>query len=148
MIRQFRPEDADACSELVRASVETDPSLGPEVRRRLLQLETPERMVERARLFYVAVFEEHRTVLAVGAVDLNEIRLLYVTPGRQRMGIGRDLLRHLEAWVPPALFHDIFVYAALPAGGFYRAQGYQSLGEHIIDVDGFPLPTLFMRKRV
>jgi GNAT superfamily N-acetyltransferase len=146
MIRQFQPGDAEACSALVRSSVETDPSMAPDLRRHLLRLETADAMLERARLFYMAVFAEHSSIFGIGGVDMNEIRLLYVAPGRQRLGIGRALLRHLEGWVPAALFPDIFVYSALSAAGFYRSQGYEPAGEHIIDVDGHPLPTLFMRK--
>ncbi len=146
MIRQFQPADAGACSELVRASLEQDPAMNPELRRHLLRLESPQAMLERARQFYVAVFVDGSAVVAVGGVEMNEIRLLYVAPGWQRRHIGQKLLRHLEEWVPAALFPDVFVYSATSATPFYQAQGYSPAGEHIVEVDGHPLPTVFMRK--
>ncbi len=148
MIRQFRSEDAQACSELVRATVEQDPSMGPELRRHLLRLESPRAMLERARQYYLAVFVDGSAVVAVGGVEMNEVRFLCVSPGWQRRGIGRKLLRHLEEWVPPALFPDVFVYSAPSATRFYEAQGYSPAGEDVVDVDGHPLPTVFMRKNI
>jgi ribosomal protein S18 acetylase RimI-like enzyme len=146
MIRQFRAGDADTCSRLVRDCLEHDITLDVDLRRHLLGLESPQAMQQRAALFYVAVFETELGVAGLGGVDMNEIRLLYVSPGAQRQGIGRAVLRHLEEMVPAALFPDIFVYSVPSAVGFYQAHGYRSGGEHIIDVGSHRLATVFMRK--
>ena len=146
MIREFQEEDAQACSALVRACILRDPDIPPGTLKRLLQEETTQLMCKRATLFYLAVCERDEVIAGVGGLDLNEIRLLYVDPGHQRQGVGRALLEHLERMVPPALFADIFLYATPSAETFYRACGYESRGDHTFDLDGKPLPTIFMVK--
>jgi GNAT superfamily N-acetyltransferase len=147
MIVQFKPEDARACSDLIRACIDADASIQSELRRIMLMRESPEAMVERARLFYVAVYRAALGVKGVGAVDMNEIRLLYVSPPYQRQGIGRALLMHLEEMVPSALFPDVFTYSTSAAEGFYQACGYASGGRHPFDFEGHELQTVFMTKK-
>ncbi len=148
IIRQFRAVDAGECSKLVRASLSADPMIPAAAKERLILGETPEVMRERAALFYMPVYVLENRIAGVGGVDLNEIRLLFVDLAHQRRGIGSALLRHLEAFVPPALFANIFVYSALGAQGFYRAHGYQPGGEHEYRFEGFSIPTVFMTKRI
>ena len=148
MIRPFQPEDASHCYQVIRSCIECDASLTERLREGLLRAESPQSIQERARLFYVAVYDSGQNILGLGGLDLNEIRLLSVSPAHQGQGIGCQILRHLEAMVPPALFTDIFVYAALSAEGFYLAQGYTSRGSHEIEVLGLPMPTIFMSKLI
>jgi GNAT superfamily N-acetyltransferase len=146
IIRQFEPGDAGPSSRLVRDCLALDPSMSDPARERLMRAESPEVMRERAGLFYMAVAVAGNNLAGVAGIDLNEIRILYVHPGRQRQGIGSALLRHLEAMVPAALFSDIFVYSSPDAAGFYRAHGYESHGEHLFLVGEIGVPTIFMRK--
>ncbi|MBZ5497305.1 MAG: GNAT family N-acetyltransferase [Acidobacteriia bacterium] len=148
LVRQFQPEDAEACSNLVRACMKSDPMMPPTAREQLLRAESAGTMCERASLFYIAVGMLGGGVAGVGGVDMNEIRFLFVEPGRQRRGVGSSLLKHLEALVPPALFGDIFVYSAPGAVGFYRSHGYQSGGEHAFAVGDCAVSTIFMSKRL
>ena len=146
IIRQFIPEDAAAASAIVCSCLRLDPMVPEPARNELILTESPAAMIERSRLFYMAVCVQAGRVAGVAGVDMNEIRLLFVDPGCQRLGMGSRLLQHLEAWVPPALFGDIFVYAALGAVGFYRAHGYRSEGEHSFVIAGHTVPTIFMKK--
>jgi GNAT superfamily N-acetyltransferase len=146
-IRQFQREDAAACSRIVRACIENDPLMPPAVKEALLRLESPSIMQDRACQFYIAVCTLDAIVAGAGGADLNEIKLLFVAPEFQRQGLGGSLLRHLEAWIPPALFSDIFVYAAAGAVDFYRAHGYQPGGEHRFALGACSLVTAFMTKR-
>jgi GNAT superfamily N-acetyltransferase len=146
-IRQFQPEDAAACSRIVRACVEMDPLTPPAVKEALLHGESPAVMQDRARQFYLAVCTLDATVAGVGGVDLNEIKLLYVDPEHQGQGIGGLLLRHLEAWITPALFGDIFVYATAGAVAFYQSYGYQPRGEHPFSLGAGAVATVFMTKK-
>lgn len=148
MIRPFGMKDADACCELIHACIRYDLEMPPAQRELLLRSETPQAMVERSGLFYVVVWESEDSVAGIGGLELNEIRLLYVSPAHQRRGIGGALLDHLEAMVPPALFKDVFVYAAPSAAGFYRTRGYESRGEHLFEAAGHMIPTIFMNKRL
>jgi len=114
------------------------------LREKLRGSETPLTMNERARLFYVAVCELGNQILGVAGLDMNEIRLLYVSPEHQRRGIGRTLFEHFKAMVPGTLFPDIFVYSSIQAVGFYKTCGFIEGGPFIFDIGGHPLRTIFM----
>ncbi len=144
MIRQFRPEDALECCRLIHACLEKDSSLSPSLMEKMRSRETTESMNERSKLFYVSVYESNEGILGVAGLDMNEIRLLYVSPGHQHHGIGRDLLKHLQAMVPASVFPDIFVYSSVPAVGFYRACGFTEKGPFGFDLEGETLPVVFM----
>lgn len=101
-------------------------------------------MEERARLFYVAVFEAENRILGIAGLDMNEIRLLCVSPEHRRQGIGKALLQHLRAMVPGMLFSDLFVYSSLEGRDFYRSCGFEEKGLVSFDVAGEKLPTIFM----
>lgn len=146
MIRQFRAEDARACCDLIHACIEQDPQLTTTLRERIRRAESPETMIERANLFYVAVYESAGSVVGVGGLELNEVRLLCVSPEHQGQGIGRTLLEHLESMVPPAPFADIFVYSTFAAADFYRLHGFTARGESVVDLGGEQLTTVFMTK--
>jgi hypothetical protein len=148
MIRQFRPEDAQACCNIIQSCVRMDPSLGGNLRATLLRTETPERMLERSRLFHIVVFETGSDIQGFGGLELNEIRILYVAPEYHRNRVGSKILLYLESLVPSAVFSDIFVYAAPGATGFYQTHGYQAKGDFFFDVEGEILPTVFMARPV
>ncbi len=146
MIRQFQPDDADACSTIVRACIREDAGLSETLREKMLRSETPEAMIERARMYYVAVWQSDAGVAGVGALEMNEVRLLYVSPEFQHRGIGRGLLAHLESMVPAAVFSDIFVYSSPAAAGFYKAVGFRPRGQYSITVEDEQMATVFMTK--
>jgi GNAT superfamily N-acetyltransferase len=145
MIRQYQPEDAAACCRLIYACLEADPSLPCSLRDKMLRLETPQSMNERAKLFYISVYESGNQISGVAGLDMNEIRLLYVSPEQQHRGIGRALLDHLKSMAPAALFSDIFVYTTAQAAGFYKAYGFVEQGPYYFDLSGEILPAVFMR---
>jgi N-acetylglutamate synthase-like GNAT family acetyltransferase len=107
-------------------------------------MEMPQSMLERAGLFYIAIFEEETRIVGVAGLDMNEIRLLFVLPDRQRSGIGRALLDHIKAMAPGVLFSDIFVYSSLQSVGFYKACGFAEKGPYEFDIGGETLSTVFM----
>jgi GNAT superfamily N-acetyltransferase len=148
IIRPFESQDADACCGLVCACLRTDPGLPPAAREALLLVESPAIMRERAQLFYVAVCVLGDSIAGTGGVDMNEIRFLFVDPAHQRRGVGTYLLRHLETFVPPALFADVYVYSTPTAEGFYRKHGYQPGGQHVYIVSGTDAPVIFMTKKL
>jgi N-acetylglutamate synthase-like GNAT family acetyltransferase len=144
MIRQFQSTDAVICSKLIHDCLQKDLSLSPLLREKMQQQETPERMLERDRLFYTAVYESKNRILGIAGLDMNEIRLLYVSPDHQYQGIGRALVDHIQSMTPGALFQDIFVYSSLPSVGFYKACGFEEKGPYSFTVDGMIIPTVFL----
>ncbi len=133
---------------LVRACIEEDSSISASLRKRILEGELPDTMRERAKLFYVAVYELESRVLGIVGLDMNEIRLLCVLPEYQRRGIGRSLLDHIRPMVPKDFFSDIFVYSALQAIGFYRACGFTEKGYVCFNLGVESLRTMFMTSPV
>jgi ribosomal protein S18 acetylase RimI-like enzyme len=146
MIRQFKPEDAESCCELVHACLASDPQSSPLFYNTLRILETPQVMRKRSTLFYVAVYELSDGVVGVAGLDMNEVRLLYVSPDYHNQGIGEALLDHLESMVPSSMFADIFVYAAPSAADFYSRYGFKAMGEYTFDLNGAQIRTIFMSK--
>ncbi len=146
MIRQFRPGDAAACCALIRDCVACDPSISDSLKEKLCRAESPEGMVERAGLIYLAVYDSNGSILGIGGLELNEVRLLYVAPEHRGEGIGKALLDHLASMVPPTPFADIFVYSTPSAVGFYRTLGFRENGEFVFDFGGEPLTTVFMTR--
>jgi ribosomal protein S18 acetylase RimI-like enzyme len=146
MIRQFKPEDAESCCELVHACLASDPQLSPVFNNTLRILETPQAMRKRSNLFYIAVYESSSGVVGAAGLDMNEVRLLYVSPDYQNQGIGEALLDHLESMVPSSMFADIFVYATPSAADFYSRHGFKTMGEYTFDLNGAQIRTIFMIK--
>jgi GNAT superfamily N-acetyltransferase len=144
MIRQFRPGDASSCCSLIHDCLANDSSFSSALREKISVSETPRSMDERAGLFYIAVCELEGHIRGLAGLDMNEIRLLYVSPDHQKRGIGRLLFEHIKAMVPGALFPEIFVYSSIQAIGFYKACGFIDKGPFTFDVGGEPLHTVFM----
>jgi GNAT superfamily N-acetyltransferase len=128
----------------MHACIQTDMSIPAALRRKMLQGESPESMDERSRLFYVAVYETDAQILGIAGLDMNEVRLLCVSPEHQRQGIGRALLEHIVAMVPKSLFADVFVYSMIEAVEFYKANGFIAKGQVSFDLGGESLPAVFM----
>ena len=103
-------------------------------------------LAEVSGLYYLAVYELGAQIVGLCGLDLNEIRLLYVSPLYHRRGIGSALLEHIESMVPAALFSDIFVYSASSAQSFYQARGFRNGGELTLELNGIAVPTVFMTK--
>lgn len=144
MIRQFRPDDATDCCSLIHGCLAGDSALSTGLREKLIASETPQSMEERAKLFYVAVYESEGRILGVAGLDLNEIRILCVSPKHRRSGIGRLLLEFILSMVPGALFPDVFVYSSIQGRDFYRACGFVEKGFVSFDIGGEPMRTAFM----
>jgi GNAT superfamily N-acetyltransferase len=148
MIRQFRNEDARACSNIVRACMAMDPQISLEACGQISPWASPTALAEFSKLCYVAVYELGDQIVGICGLEMNEIRLLYVSPRHHGRGIGSILLEHLESMVPAAFFSDIFVYSARSAQGFYQAHGFGNRGEFNFQLSGIAVPTIFMVKPI
>jgi N-acetylglutamate synthase-like GNAT family acetyltransferase len=144
MIRQFRVDDAQPCSTLIRECLTHDSSIPSSLRKKLLRLETPQMMEERSKLFYVAIYESEGRVLGIAGLDMNEIRLLCVSPEHRRSHIGKVLLEYILGMVPAILFADVIVYSSIEGRAFYKSCGFIEKGPVNYEIDGELLPTIFM----
>ena len=114
----------------------------------MIRLESPDAVLERSRLFYVAVYESDSRISGIAGLDMNEIRILCVSPEHQRRGVGRLLLNHVVEMVPGILFPDVFVYAATGAVEFYKAAGFEEKGPMEFAFAGDTLQTVFMTRAI
>ena len=146
MIRNFVPEDAHTCCSLIHSCIEADITIPVTLRGKMIRSESPRTMLERSRLFYLAVYESGAGISGIAGLDMNEIRLLCVSPDHQRSGIGRTLLDHLISMIPDCLFPDIFVYASTEAVPFYKACGFIGKGPVVFAFAGSRLQTVFMTR--
>ncbi len=144
MIRQFRLEDAAPGCKLIYDCLDADPSLSPSLRKKLRNSLSPQSMREHAKLFYLAVYELESKIVGIAGLDLNEIRILYVSPESRRTGIGRALFNHLADMAPAGFFAEIFVYSSLMAVEFYKELGFSEKGPVSFDVEGELMHTIFM----
>ena len=147
-IRQFRNEDARVCSDLIQACLEQDEQISPDVRLQISASASPMALAEFSGLYYLAVYELGHQIVGICGLDMNEIRLLYVSPPYHGRGIGSALLDHIESMVPAALFSDVFVYSALSAQSFYQTHGFRNGGDLTFELNGVAVPTVFMTKPV
>jgi N-acetylglutamate synthase-like GNAT family acetyltransferase len=146
VIRSFRSEDAGSCCSLIQDCLSADSSLSVALRKKLQDSETPQSMEERSKSFYLAVYELESGIVGIAGLDLNEIRLLYVSPGRRRSGIGRSLFNHMAAMIPESFFKEMFVYSSPLAVNFYKSLGFAEKGRMRFDIWGEPLDTVFMTR--
>jgi N-acetylglutamate synthase-like GNAT family acetyltransferase len=143
-IRQFRPEDAQSCCSLIQDCLCADPWISPSLSKKLQEGESPQVMEERARLFYLAVYESESKIVGIAGLELNEIRLMYVSPECRKSGIGRALFNHLAAMAPGDFFSEIIVYSSLQAVGFYKALGFVEKGPVSFRIGDEIMQTIFM----
>ena len=151
MIRKFIPSDTEACCRLIHACIEADNTISAALRGKMIYAESPHSMLERSRLFYVAVYESDTRISGpeisgIAGLDMNEIRLLCVSPDHQRCGIGRALLDHMISMVPEFLFPDVFVYASTESVSFYKSAGFAEKGPMAFPFAGGKLQTVFMTR--
>ena len=78
---------------------------------------------------FLVVAEVDSVLSGVGLVDVRgDVRLCYVSPGRQRLGIGRALLRALEAQAIRWNIAEIRLRSSANGRAFYEHLGYHSTG--------------------
>jgi ribosomal protein S18 acetylase RimI-like enzyme len=63
-----------------------------------------------------------------------KLRQMAVLPRRQRQGLGRRLLREVEAVLASRGIRHIVLHARLAATGFYDASGYARVGQVFTEV--------------
>lgn len=79
----------------------------------------------------------------------NELRAVYVSPAKGRMGIGKRLLHHLEDLARSHGVDSLWLVASLNAETLYAAHGYESSGRGIHELrTGRKMTCVKMGKRL
>jgi GNAT superfamily N-acetyltransferase len=81
---------------------------------------------------FVVVGDDGAQVCGIGLIDQSgHVRLCYVRPERQRLGVGRALLSALEVQASSWGLKEIRLTSSATAREFYEKQGYASDGESV-----------------
>ena len=134
-VRRAVTEDAPAAVELLRASIlqlcdadhQHDPHTLALWLRNKTTLEFSSWLANPNS--HIVVADDSTVILGVGMIGSSgHVRLLYVRPGFQRMGVGRAVLAALEAHAVARQVSEVSLKSSLLARSFYERQGYVSTG--------------------
>lgn len=153
LIRKFRPEDAEETSRMIAASlrVTNGPDYPAEEIEELVEFYSPAGVLRRAGESHMYVAWEDGAVVGCGAVSgyngsetESYIMTLFVLPGCQGRGVGRELLETLEADEFFLRAERVELSSSITAHGFYKKMGYTYMnGSGEPDEHG----SVFMEKR-
>jgi GNAT superfamily N-acetyltransferase len=123
LYRQITPEDAEYPGEQELRSAVLRRPLGLELSREDIQ-------EDRARIHLVAIDAQERVVgcvLMAREGDTARIRQMAVAKGVQRQGVGRELMRQIEAIAIRMGCPRASMHARCGARGFYEKLGYKAV---------------------
>lgn len=127
MIRPCRDDERSAILAIVNAAAEAYRGVIPADRWHEPYMDAAELDAEiAAGVVFWGIDDESRLVGVMGVqpvVDVHLIRHAYVEPGRQRLGVGGKLLRHLRAATPGQMLVGTWADAAW-AIRFYARHGF------------------------
>lgn len=92
----------------------------------------------------VFVATDDQQVIATASLDRDVVRSVFVDPGYQGSGVGRQLMAAIHQAATLAGIHTLRVPSSLTAEGFYRRLGYEVQGEQFHGAER----TIIMRKHL
>ena len=130
-IRAATKADAAAMSSLIRRTVQVSnvADYSPAVIEHLLTEFAPAKVAERmdGRDVFVMCADED----VIGTVSLGlaagKLHSMFIEPARQKQGLGRRLVDHLEQHASTRGYRDMMVSSSLTAKPFYEKLGYENL---------------------
>jgi N-acetylglutamate synthase-like GNAT family acetyltransferase len=138
IIRDFRPEDADSVSAIVRKTMRISNADDYPLERLqpLIDYFSPEKIRQLSRERHCLVAEAEGVI--VGTVSLEttddtsaELCTFFVHPDHQRTGIGSKLLAAVEEIAQVSRIDNIRVDSSITGASFYLRRGYRQTGADI-----------------
>lgn len=128
-LRRFRPDDAAPLAALVALTLRVCNARDypREVIARIESELSRERLPALSITRDILVAVDSAVVVATGALERDWIHAVFVHPERQREGIGRLLVTHLEAMAEARGASAVHLHATIGAIGFYQQLGYEIL---------------------
>lgn len=135
-LRLFRPEDATAVHALILGMIDAAYAgvYPPRAIDWFKQHHSPDHICRRAREGRTVVIERDGRLLATGSLNGDNIGAVFVAPGRQRGGLGRAVMEHLENAARAAGNKQATLSISLPSRGFYERLGYEVSEQLHLDV--------------
>ena len=132
-IRRFEEQDAKAVSELIRKTIRISNTKDypVELMEQLIEVESPEHVLERASWTHFYVAEEQDNIIGCGAIgpywgkeDESSLFTVFVLPEHQGKGIGRAIIDTLEKDEFFLRAKRIEIPASITGVPFYLKMGY------------------------
>lgn len=128
LVRRFSSSDAQSCCDVINSCVPSMKGLNQAARFYLLTKNVPADFIVDIGASYALVAELHRQIVAVGALDGDMIRRVYVCPDVQGKGVGQAMMEALEDEARRCGVATVRVEVAPSAIEFYEKMGYVSQG--------------------
>jgi putative acetyltransferase len=147
-VREFEHQDAQKLSRLIvrnlrQVNIRDYPGEAIEI---LVSEYTPERIVESARHQLTLVCVIDGEVVGTASLDGERVRSVFVEISLHKRGIGKRLVLAIEKHAKEQHIKKVFLLSGLSAQGFYERLGYTVVKRFENDLDGIPLPVVYMEK--
>jgi GNAT superfamily N-acetyltransferase len=146
LIRVSTSADATVISQIIIAALRGSNAqdYSPEIIRRVEQSFSPSAILDllTQRQVYVAAMDGQ--IVATASIDRNIVRSVFVDPPHQGMGIGRQLMAHLESVATKGGHELIRVPSSITAEGFYASLGFSKIRDEFHNAER----TIVMEKRL
>ena len=129
MIRLFTKEDARLCSNIMLECIAKNLKLNKENKKFMVKKSQPKSLIEKAEKIPLFVYEDNGEIVGTGALDKDEIRTMFVKPGMQGRGIGKEILNFLINKAKSKGLRRVWLGSSPEAEGFYKKQGFIKIGE-------------------
>ena len=129
LVRAARADDAQAISKVVIAALRQSNALDypPDVIARVEQSFAAPQILGLIiqRQVYVAILDG--AVVATASLDQQVIRSVFVAPGHQGTGIGKQLMARIESVAGQHGLQELRVPSSITAEGFYARLGFEKI---------------------
>ena len=152
-IRRFKESDAEAVSQLIRTtvSISNKKDYPEDLMDQLIEIETPEHVLQRAGWTHFYVVEDNEQIIGCGAIgpywgkeDESSLFTIFVLPDHQGKGVGRKIMETLESDEFFLRAKRIEIPASITGVPFYLKMGYHYKDdisepdeEHLIRMEKF-----------
>lgn len=147
LLRHFKPEDAQACCDVINASVTAMRGLNDAARFYIIAKNVPADLSAELQTGYSLVAEIHGHIVAVGSLSKDgEIRRIYVSPDMQKRGIGKAIMDMLEDAARKREMSEIRIHASPTSVEFYEQLGYVIVAHERTEIGNAVFETVKMTK--
>jgi len=154
--RQFQPDDAEPCRallgalarELALTCVDGFATLPAGVRKKISDVLTSATHKEAVEGMFCVVAGGRNGMVAMGALDGDTIKRMFVIPRRRGEGIGTAIFDRLQAEAHRRGLSALQIRATLGAVTFYERLGFVRAGEKTWQIHGATLRLIRMTKEL
>ncbi len=149
-IRASTEQDLLPISELIKANTESVIENGySDLQKEIwIKSNTPEKLAIKRRERKIFCGEIANELVGVIGLKKNEVMGLYVNPKKRGLGIGRQLLEHVEEYARTQRIKELTLTSTPSGKGFYEKAGYKSKGAVLVEIEGVAFRETAMKKEI